>query len=106
MASAQEAVKAAGQGKGIENGLGSSLALLSSPFGGGLPSLSGGDAGPSTAISEASGWVIFNNPFSVTGVGDASANASAQPSSTGGISTNMLMLAGLGLAAVILIARK
>lgn len=98
------AVDRAKQGTGQPNDFANSLGLLSALFNPGFPSITGGHAGPSAAESEISGWVIFNNPFSVSGEGDAVSTASPS-SNAAGLSTNNLILAGLGLAAVLMISR-
>lgn len=84
------------------------LGLLDGPFmGTGFPSLTGGDAGPSSAASSSGiGDVFFNNPFSVAGQG-GTANATATPTNTQREegNTNMLLI-GLVALAVVLIRRK
>lgn len=93
-------------------GGGGALDLLSSAFLGSgmpsIPSLKGGDAGPSNAISSAQSGapVTFSNPFSVAGQGGTS-NATATPTtsnSTSG-STNLLLV-GLAAIAVLISSRK
>lgn len=93
-------------------GGGGALDLLSSSFLGagfptGIPSIKGGDAGPSNAISSASSGgsqITFSNPFSVAGQG-GSASASATPKNTTSGNTNILLI-GLAAFALVITLRK
>lgn len=64
----------------------------------GMPSFSGGDSGPAFSEASSSGYLVFNNPFSVSGQGGAATTAQSQ-----GVSTTTLLFAAAGLAAVILL---
>ncbi|MGH1403269.1 MAG: hypothetical protein ACRBDL_03410 [Alphaproteobacteria bacterium] len=87
----------------LDDGSGAgALGLLDSPFGsGGFPSLSGGDAGPSSAgATSGSNHIGFSNAFSVAGQG-GTANATASPSrSDSGV--NYAVLGALALAILLL----
>ena len=76
------------------------LDLLSAPFGGGMPSISGGDAGPSSAAA-VSGHndIAFSNSFSVAGAGGSS-SATSRPTNQASQKMNYLLLAGAALVAI------
>ena len=93
-------------------GGGGALDLLNSAFLGSgmpsIPSLKGGDAGPSNAISSANSGapITFSNPFSVAGQGGTS-SATATPTTSNSTSANTnMLLVGLAAIAVILTSRK
>lgn len=81
------------------------IGLLSSPFGaGGFPSITGGQAGPSSASSDSgSGNVGFNNAFSVAGQGGTS-NATASPNHSTG-TPNYILYGALALLAVVFLRK-
>lgn len=77
------------------------LALLEGPFGGSsFPSLTGGDAGPSSAGSSSDTGVTFGNSFTVSGQGGY---ATANPTTTQQQGTTLQTLLLYGLAAVVAI---
>lgn len=81
------------------------LGLLSSPFGaGGFPSITGGQAGPSSASADSGGTVGFNNAFSVAGQG-GNASATASPTNSKSDVTSYLLV-GVAALAILVSLRK
>lgn len=76
------------------------LSLLDGPMSGGGLSLSGGDAGPSSASSDGN-WLDMNNPFSVAGQGG---NASA--SASNGNNMQFYIVLALIAGAVLMVLKK
>jgi len=80
------------------------LGMLSGPFKSGIPSFTGGDAGPSRADLDSTTDITFSSAFSVAGQGGR-ANATATPTSNrGGFNDPLLILAAL--AVVVFAVRK
>ena len=77
------------------------LGLLSAPFGGGFPSISGGDAGPSSAGISNSTDVVFSNAFAVGG-GDANATPSLNNKS----GASPLLIGGVAILIFFLVRKK
>lgn len=82
------------------------LSLLSGPMGGGgMPSLSGGDAGPSNAFAGSGNNDIgFNSSFSVAGSG-ATSTAQSSPTRSNQNASDWLLIGGAVLM-VFLITRS
>ncbi len=79
------------------------LSLLSGPMsGGGLPSVSGGDAGPSTAYSSSGGnYLTMNSPFTVAGSGSKATSGNSD-----GTGPQTLIVLALIAAAVLMVVTK